>query len=439
MLARRAPSASLTAAAALLGAWGWPGPGAAQRVGAEMGGGGAAGAYSALARGAYAVVRDPAALVDVEVHATRDRLLAPNWLLPSMGFRAGLEPVSLADLAAYSGRAVPAEARRGWLDRIERAGGQDGAAEAGAIVMAVRRGRWGASWTASARTLAALNPDAAEALLFGNAGRTGQAAELAFDGSSIDAWAASRFSLGVGAWLEELGAGSWAEGVSAGATLSWTVGHGYVTGADGGTTLLGDPVVLDGVFPLVQGELAGSMGSGLSVDLALRAIRGPWTLVLHGERVFDAFGWSAPDLSYRPGVALLGPDTAETRSPRLPLSAAPGSIQDRVGAFGFGRGLTVGAARALARGWVAADAACVFDAPAEAASRGCRLSTGFGRLWGDRGHASVGTVVEDGNLAFQLTGAVRLGRVLLEGSTYRRLGGRGDIGLGFGTTVAAWD
>ncbi len=403
----------------------------AQGVGAEIRPGGATGSYSARAGGAYAVARNPAALAPGAA-GTDGGTIAPDWILPSIGVRGGLEPVTLGDLAEYSGRAVPAAAREAWLDRIERDGGQSGVAETLFTVLALRRGRWGASWTTSARADVALNPNAAEALLFGNAGRAGVPAELAFEGSAVDAWAASTLSVGAGARLEELGAGSWAEGLSAGATLSWTLGHAFLTGRDAGSTLDDEPVSLDGVFPVVRSELEMAAGRGLSLDVALRALRGSWTVVLHAEGVLSSFDWSDEALVYRPGVALLGPDTSETYSPALPLSSAPGSIQERVAAFELGRALTLGMARALNRGWLMADGTCVFDVGESVARADCVLSTGYERFWGDRWRAAVGTQVGDGGLALGLGATVRVGPMLLEGSAYRRFLEREEIGFGFG-------
>ena len=77
----------------------------------------------------------------------------------------------------------PAATKETWLQQIGT-GRERGTVDVGASVIALSFGRVGLQVGGSATAIANLNQDAAEAILYGNAGRTGTARNLSLNGSN---------------------------------------------------------------------------------------------------------------------------------------------------------------------------------------------------------------------------------------------------------------
>lgn len=261
-------------------------------------------------------------------------------ILPA-GVVLGLGPVSLGDIADQGDRFVPAATREAWLQRIREAGGQRGAAGGDVTYVAGSVGRVGFQLGTTARSLSRLNPDAAELLLFGNAGR-GEPRDLALAGSSLDVAVASTAALGYAHPLR-LPDGS---RLAVGATFKYTVGHLLVTGRDAGSVARAEPVGLELRFPVVHTDtsLAFDNGGGPGLDLGVSWQRGGWTAGVVLGNVVNGFRWDEERMLFRPGEALFTGDSTRTGFDARPLAEAPGELRGWVDRVRPARWLAAGAA-----------------------------------------------------------------------------------------------
>ena len=175
-------------------------------------------------------------------------------------FRGGLDPITLSDLAEFDGVLVPTATKEAWLDEITAAGTQAGLAGADVSEFALTFGNIGIQMSTVVSIDENLPPGAAEAILFGNAGRTGSASNLSFDGATIDGFAFTTAGLSLG-----IPFGSGTSDMALGATVNYTVGHGLVL-ARGAGGILADPVVVNVNFPTVFSCEVVNEGDGTSCD-----------------------------------------------------------------------------------------------------------------------------------------------------------------------------
>ena len=262
---------------------------------------------------------------------------APRFSITVFPASAGwhASPVSLAELADVSGEEIPLATRNLWMERIERSGSATGSLRAGVTGLALQMGPFGLQLSSSAGGTMGLNPDAAELLLFGNAGRTGEARDMVLDGSSFEAAAATTVGVSYGFRLDpfvpEPFSGGDDGGLAVGALLTWTQGHALALGQDLGSRLEADPLELDVLFPVVHTDPVGAnAGSGLGVTLSAAWTWRSWSLgaVLHDA--VNTFSWNADDLVYRPGEALLDSGVTESDFDERPFSQAPAEVQAMV-------------------------------------------------------------------------------------------------------------
>lgn len=270
-----------------------------------------------------------------------------EWRLPSFGARLGLRPVSPRDVARFSGDVVPTGVREEWLERIEASGAQEGSTFGRVVPFGVARGPWAVQLSSAGEIGAALNADAAEALLFGNAGRTGTPRALDFSGSQAEAWASTTLTAGRG-WtlpaLSERLPGEWAVGVAG----KLTFGHALWSAADAGSGTLVDPLSLEGLLPIVQTASGGwRRGLGVGADIGVSWRSGLWTGDLVLGDVVSQFDWDVDALEFRRGQLLIGPDTTFDGSDRLDYTLAPVALRTHVERFSFDRSITVALGRSV--------------------------------------------------------------------------------------------
>ena len=282
---------------------------------------GMAGSSMAATRGAAALGINPAALALPS---------GPGWslILPSASVLTGLDPVTGADLGSRSGETLSREERVEWLERIASAGRQRGQAGAELTAMSLAMGPLGFQVSTVAAGLTRLDPDAAELLLFGNAGLTGGAGDFQLAGSSLDlgvyttvaATLALPVALPPGRW------GTQALGLAA--TFKYTEGNVLLVGRDGGSVLRGMPVEVELRFPVIQSDSTlapGRNGGGVGLDLGVSWEGGPWSAGLMVENLFHTFQWELEGLIYRPGEALFDAgDTTSDFDPRPLVEGPPG-------------------------------------------------------------------------------------------------------------------
>src|SRR5690606_29972745 len=225
-------------------------------------------------------------------------------LAPIQG-RAGIGPVTLSDLSDFQGIRVPALVAEEWLTAIEAAGGHSGSTGADVSELALTIGSFGLQLSTTASASFTIPSGVAQAILFGNAGRTGEAADLDLTGLGVDAWAATT------------GAVSYAFPVGPamfGATGKYTVGHGLAVARAPSGSFSSDALVMSLASPVLRlcddgllgqcTESLGNNGSGFGMDVGfmmdLPMVRVGASVI----NVFNTFAWAPATLSYRPGSTL---------------------------------------------------------------------------------------------------------------------------------------
>ena len=297
----------------------WIQPSSGQLPGASPAALGTANNYTTLARGFAAVGLNPAALGMPE---SRGMTVA---VLP-LRVSQSLDPLTFSDFVDYEGVVVPAGVKEDWLQQtiLEKVGDK-----------AIRFHR--------EPTHLNLNDAAAELLLFGNAGRTGEAADLDLQGSKLQGYAVTTLGVSAGIPLP----GRRAPGVSIGATLKKSWGHALAFAEDAGTFVRSDPLSVEMSFPMVHPSDDGSdfsRGSGFGLDLGAAWKQGPWAASAVIQNIVNTFEWDLAELVYRPGRALFDEDTNDSDFDERPGTDAPSALQDQVEELTFNPVLGLGGA-----------------------------------------------------------------------------------------------
>ena len=403
------------------------GPAAAQLPTASAAALGVGDNYSAAVVGFAAVGANPARL---------GLPSGPSWSLsiPSIGVHEGAHPVGLGDLDKYAGQMVPASQREEWLLEIARSGGQAGNGRVAITPIAASVGNVGIQLTTMVLANANLNEDAAELLLFGNAGRTGDPRDFELAGSTLDAAAFSTMAVGFGIPIPTE-RGIW----MAGAGFTVAVGHAMILARDSGSLLRGDPVSVELEFPVIQTDTAFEQlnnGFGFGFDVGAAYEDGPWSLSAAVKNLVNVFEWDSGALFYRSGQALFDGDESDSDFEARPGSQAPSVLLEEVRGQAFDRRVEL----AAAYWW----------------RNGVRLFGELRRRFGDglgvtpKSHLGAGAELTARNLRVRAGGAVVsggyqvggglglvLGPVHADGSLLRMGGDAGEgmavaVGLSFG-------
>ncbi|MQA91177.1 MAG: hypothetical protein GEU90_13250 [Gemmatimonas sp.] len=256
---------------------------------------------------------------------------ASSFALMSLRGVGGLGPVGLAEIAEFDNGSVPDLVRRRWLDWIISEGTEHGSAGAEVTFLAAHLGRFGVQLSTTGHVVGEVGPGAAEIILFGNAGLTGEPADYAVTGGGLDVAVASTLALGYGhpIVLNEDRA------ISVGATLGFTVGHLMVTAEDAGSMLESDPLAISIDFPIAQTDTLPSLarlnqGTGLGLHLGGLWHEGPLRLAVSVRNVFNTFAWDEGTMFYRPGQAVLTQGEGSTDFDPQSFAAAPPRLKERV-------------------------------------------------------------------------------------------------------------
>jgi hypothetical protein len=253
-----------------------------------------------------------------------------------------MHPVSLGDVARWQGVPVPDRVRERWLRRIVEEGAQRGASVMEVTPIAVAHDRFGLQLSTVAAARVGLNPDAAELLLYGNAGRTGQPRAFDLAGSRVDGWVVSTLALGHGRTVGAVGPGRLAVGF----TAKLVFGHAVIVGRDLGTSLDGDPLEGEVHFPILSNGGNDDLhhGTGIALDVGA-AWEGPrLSLGLAVRNLFNTFEWDLSGLVYRTGTVLFDQEDAESDFDERPARSAPGHLRAAARALGFGPTVEAGLA-----------------------------------------------------------------------------------------------
>ncbi len=323
----------------------WVCPTSAQLQSASAAGLGTADNYTARARGFAALGLNPAAL---GLASSPDLSLA---LLP-VRIRAGLDPITLGDLANFEGKRIPDATKNDWLERIASSGGQRILAGARATAVSLTVGHFGFQASTLAYAQANLAEPVAELLLFGNAGRTGSPADLVLTGSSMDAWAVTTVGASVGLPLHTKIGDFGSQSFAVGATLKYSVGNALLMGRETRGSVSSDPIEVNVEFPVIQTEKAESgydNGTGVGLDVGAAWEGGPWSVGLALRNLLNSFRWDRSKLFFRPGRAIFNESDKKTDldAVRAQSTPAAGSLLSEVAGQKFDPTLAVGAAYAV--------------------------------------------------------------------------------------------
>ena len=300
---------------------------------------GLAGSYTAMARGLSATAWNPAGLAMPGSPGFSIAVLPLNAV-------AGLDPVSLSDIAEYDDTLIPEHVRREWLEEIIAEGSQQGNGGAGVTYVALSVGRFGFQLGTSTIASADIGPGIARLLLFGNADGD-SAIDVSASGSEMNAGVVSTAAVSYAHPLTITLGPLPDQRFALGATLKYVVGHGLVSGFDAGTRASGDPLELEVVFPTIMSiapdsfvigddtleateESSWNKGSGIGLDVGAMWQAGIFTAALSIQNLMNTFAWNEDDLWYSPGEALFDGDTTTTEFDALPLSEAPEAVRRRL-------------------------------------------------------------------------------------------------------------
>jgi hypothetical protein len=280
--------------------------------------------HIALARGYSAMSTNPAGLAIPGSPGSSFALLSVRGV-------GGLGPVDLGDFRDFEGETLPEAVRRLWLEAIIAEGAEHGSAGAEVTFLAAHAGRFGVQLATTAQLAGEIGPGAAELILFGNAGLTGEPADYLFTGGALDLVVASTaaFSYGHPVLRTDTRA------ISVGATISYTVGHVMVTAQDAGTVLSSDPLSVTIDFPIAQSDTLPSLdrlnqGTGVGLHLGGLWREGPLVFGLSIRNLVNTFEWDETTMFYRPGQAVLTQNDRSTDFDPQSFEGAPPHLQERV-------------------------------------------------------------------------------------------------------------
>jgi len=249
---------------------------------------------------------------------------AQGWAGTILPFEArlGLGPITGRDLARTGDDALSAPLREGWLQRVERTGSQTGGLHTSITALALRRGNLSLQLSTVGTASMVLAPGAVELLLFGNAGRTGDPADLKLAGSVMEGALVSTAGIGWGVHLRPE--------LSVGLRGHLSIGHAALVGRDGGT-LLDEDAGVAVRFPTLSGVEAGRAGFGVGLDAGVRwvTVRSATEITLYNAA--STFEWSLDALEWRPGETLIRGNGVESDFDPRPGSTAPLLLRAQLG------------------------------------------------------------------------------------------------------------
>jgi hypothetical protein len=318
-------------------------PAAAQIPNASAAAFGMAGNCTAAARGYDAVAWNPANLG-----------FSPGFSMSilSAGGTTGLDPVRLSDFGPFQGKILPSATKESWLRSIG-AGTERGSLDGGLSIVAMSIENLAFQVGVTGTGQANLNQDAAEAILFGNAGRTGSAKNLSFNGSNAggSGFATGAVSLGIPVTGDDRSGR-----LSIGVTGKYIRGIATAQAADNGSSIGVDNVNVQ--FPVVYTDSAnlGNAGSGVGVDVGLAWHSAMTTVAVAAHNVVNTFAWSTAAMRSRVGGVTFNGITSTTTFDEAPYASAPAALRSMIEAQKFKPEISVGIAHQMSALTLTADA-----------------------------------------------------------------------------------
>jgi hypothetical protein len=377
--------------------------------------------YTAVARDHHAIAWNAAAL---GLKGTRRFSMG----LLGLGSDFAFSPVALSDFGG--GGTLSKATRESWLTAIRTSGSQTGEGVGGLNLMSVSFGRVGLQASTVVASRMDLNPDAMEALLFGNAGLTGQARTLNFSGSSLRVAA-----LGTLAGSVAIPIGSTRDvEQSIGLTGKIVTGLFSAVAQDAGTAIA--PSAVDVKFPIVHThtDSIGSGGSGFGADLSIIRRSKGMTIAATVMNVVNTFVWDAGAMVARTGTARFDGNANSADFDEKAYSTAPAAVKTAVESYVIKPTLSLGLARTVGSGLTIAadlrqqmgDSSTILLGPRTHAGVGFELHGIPGiRLRGGASYVTGGFSVSGG-------AGLQLGGLSIGGAIrYRQVNGAGTVGVMF--------
>jgi hypothetical protein len=338
----------------------------AQQPSASTGAFGMAGNYTAAARNYDAVAWNPANL------ALPGNSVA-SFNLFALGGVTGLGPVDLPMIAKFNGTTIPASTKEEWLTLIAGKGFEQGGLDGGASLFAISIKNVAFQLGSSGYSRANLNEDAAEVLLYGNAGRTGTVRNYAFAGSSASGAAFTTAAASIGFPLPITLTSAPDEIITLGVTGKYVMGNAYANAQDAGSQVTGSNVAIS--FPAIYGD-EFDLGRGVGMDVGLAWHAGALTAGITAQNVFNTFAWDTTKLKARLGTASFNGTTSTSDFSDTTYSLAPAAMREQVAADKFTPTIAGGLA------WQAANSLLL--------TADARAQTGDGIKLGPRSQVGVG-------------------------------------------------
>ncbi len=282
------------------------------------------GNYTAVARGYEAVAWNPANL----------GFSSNPWFsinLATLGGTSGLDPVKFNDIADFGGKLIPSSTKDQWLQLIG-SGSERGTLDGGVSVIALSIGKFGFQAGVVGTGDIKLNQDAAEALLYGNAGRTGTAKNFNFNGSSANG---STFGVGAASIAIPVMSGNHGEEFSIGVTGKYIAGIAAGRAMDVGSTVTTNNISVQ--FPSIFTDTNhyGNSGSGVGVDVGLAWTNGRTTFSAAARNVVNTFKWSPTAFSASLGTVTFDGTNNVSHFEDTTYTLAPASLRNALEAEQF--------------------------------------------------------------------------------------------------------
>ncbi|MBC8089681.1 MAG: hypothetical protein H7Z40_20655 [Phycisphaerae bacterium] len=317
---------------------------AAQIPAANAAGFSMAGNYTAVARGYDAIAFNPANLALGQPKQFGLSLFAVN-------VSNGINPISLSDLKAHENVLIPAATRESWLQEIG-SGRQTGAMAGGVSLVALNVRSFGLQVGVVGAGEVNLNQDAAEALLFGNAGRTGSAKDFNFSGSNANG---SLFGVGAVSYGFPVRSNGRGDQLTFGVTAKYVRGFAAARAADNGSVTTADQISVE--FPVIYTDSnhIGNAGSGFGVDLGLSWAKSGTTYSVTARNVVNTFAWSPDAFTSRAGGFRFDGVNNNSNFDEAPYSSAPAAMRSAFEAEKFRPELAAGVAHHFGKLLLTAD------------------------------------------------------------------------------------
>jgi len=329
---------------------------AAQQLNTSAAALGLGGNFTARARGYDAVAWNPANL------GLPGNPVFSLTLLP-VAASFTLDPITLGDIKSVQSykvpNTVPFSTRQAWLDKVTAAGGEKGTPSGGANV-ALSVGPFALQVGLTAFGAVNLNPDAVEALLFGNVSPDGAAVRnLNFKDSKFNGGGVTTTALSYGHDFgdHKPGSSNLAFGVTVKAIGGNFVGlaqdAGSNTNANGGTisfpsvsTRTSQDCLNDNGQPkagcTLMSDAGGFSGSGFGADIGVTWLRNKLALSAVIQNVFNSFSWDESSLAYRPGIGQFDANSDSTNFDEQPYANAPAALKSAISNYKFKPAFSLG-------------------------------------------------------------------------------------------------